>query len=172
MSKRKARHVIFALSAIAAIAVLSPASAGKALALEGPGRTLQPANLLQAKNDPVISATGDRVLRAFIPPYPGTVRVRWDVRSSDGSLVFSAAVVDHLSNCIQNTTSKAFAAKVCDLRVAPGMPLYVYASPDSATNTALLRNVRVYYRVADSDGKTVVYDLPLAELSVPSDQPQ
>jgi hypothetical protein len=52
------------------------------------------------------------------------------------------------------------------------MPLYVYASPDSATNTALLRNVRVYYRVADSDGKTVVYDLPLAELSVPSDQPQ
>ncbi len=168
-SKRRARHVMFA---IAAVAALSLVSAGKALALEGPGRALIPSQILQANVNALVAGdAGERVQRAFIPPYSGTVRVRWEVRSGDGTLVFTQAAVDHLAFCSKTTINTTFTSKGCDIRVAAGMPLYVFASPDSATNSASLRNVRVYYKVTDSDGKMIVYnDLPLIEAAQPRDQ--
>ena len=159
-SKRKARHVLFAFSAIAAVAVLSLVSAGNALALEGPGRALVPSQTpLQASVDAILTGSaGDPVQRAFIPPYSGTVRVRWEARSGDGTVVFSQATVSNLDVCYKTTTSKTFAPLGCDIRVAAGMPLYVFALPDAGNNTVSLRNVRVYYKLTDFDGKMIVYN--------------
>ena len=153
---------MFAVSAVAAIAVLSLVSAGKALALEGPGRALVPSpTLLQANVDAILTGgAGEFIQRAFIPPYSGTVRVRWQVRSGDGTMVFSAAGADRLGFCTNDTLSMTFVSKVCDIRVAAGMPLFVYASPDTNTNTTSLRNVRVYYKVVDSEGKMIVFNAP------------
>ncbi len=169
-SQRAAYRAVFTLAAVAVLS-LSP-QLGSALALEGPGRALAPSpTLLQAKNDPIIS--GEFVQRAFIPPYSGTVRVQWEVRSGDGTLVSGGAVVDHLSRCQKDTMSTTFTSKGCNIRVAAGMPLYIFASPDSVSNTASLRNVRVFYRVVDSDGKMIVYDgLPVLEAASSHDRPR
>jgi hypothetical protein len=171
-SQRAAYRAVFTLTAVAVLS-LSPVL-GSALALEGPGRALLPSQtLLQAKNDPIISATGEHVQRTFIPPYSGTVRVQWEVRSSDGTIVFGGAGVQGLAFCAKDTMSTTFTSKACHVRVAAGMPLYIFASPDSDTNTASLRNVRVYYRVVDSDGKMIVYDdLPVLEAAASHDRPQ
>jgi hypothetical protein len=82
------------------------------------------------------------------------------VRSVDGTLVYSGAMVDQLSFCALNTSSQAFVSKVCDVRVAAGMPLFVFAWPDVNANKASLRNVRVHYKIVDSDAKTVVFEAP------------
>jgi hypothetical protein len=143
-------------TAIAALAF----GIGPVLALDGPGRALVPSTTaLQVSNDAVlVGAAGEEVSRTFIPPYSGTVRVIWEVRSTDGSNVVSAAEVQHLSSCTKNTTGTGFLVRACNsLRVTGGMPITVSASPDQNTNRASLRNVRLYYTVRDSDGKAIVY---------------
>ena len=141
------------------VIVLSCLTPLSALALEGPGRALVPAATLQASVDAILNgAAGDPVQRAFIPPYSGTVRVRWEARSGDGTVVFAQAWVNNLDVCYKTTTSKTFAPLGCDVRVAAGMPLIVSGLPDAGNNTVSLRNVRVYYKVTDSDGKMTVYN--------------
>ena len=142
-------------TAIAALAF----GIGPALALDGPGRALVPSTTeLQVSNDDLLAgAAGEEVSRTFIPPYSGKVRVRWGVRSGDGSNVVSGAEVQHLSSCTRNSTGTGFVVKACDIRVTGGMPVTVSASPDQNTNTASLRNVRLYYTVRNSNGKAIVY---------------
>jgi hypothetical protein len=132
---------------------------GTAVALDGPGRALVPSTTnLQVSNDAVLTgAAGEEVSRTFIPPYSGIVRVQWEVRSGDGSNVVSTAEVRHLNSCTRNVIGTAFKMKACNIRVTGGMPVTVSASPDQITNTAALRNVRLYYVVRDSDGKAIVY---------------
>ena len=142
------------------VIVLSCLTPLSALALEGPGRALVPSQtILQASVNAIVTGEpGNQVVRAFIPPYSGTVRVRWEARSGDGTTVFTAAAASQLAFCDKDILSKTFVSKACDIRVAAGMPLYVFASPDVNTNTASLRNVQVYYKVVDSDGKMIVFD--------------
>jgi hypothetical protein len=142
-------------TAIAALAF----GIGPALALDGPGRELvKSTTVLQVSNDAILTgAAGEEISRTFIPPYSGTVRVRWEVRSLDGSNVVSTAEVKHLSFCPRKSTETGFILKACDIRVTGGMPITISASPDQNTNTASLRNVRLYYTVQDSDGKSIVY---------------
>jgi hypothetical protein len=141
-------------TAIAALAF----GIGPALALDGPGRALFPSTTLQVANDAILTgAAGKEVSRNFIPPYSGIVRVQWEVRSGDGSNVVSAAKVEHLFSCKKNSTGTAFVMMTCNVRVAGGMAVTVSASPDQVTNTASLRNVRLYYSLKDSDGKATAY---------------
>jgi hypothetical protein len=141
-------------TAIAALAF----GIGPALALDGPGRALFPSTTLQVANNALLTgAAGKEVRRNFIPPYSGIVRVQWEVQSGDGSNVVSAAEVEHLSSCKKNSTGTGFVMMTCNLRVAGGMAVTVSASPDQITNTASLRNVRLYYSLKDSDGKAIAY---------------
>jgi hypothetical protein len=141
-------------TAIAALAF----GIGPALALDGPGRALFPSTTLQVANDAILTgAAGKEVSRNFIPPYSGIVRVQWEVRSGDGSNVVSAAEVEHLFSCKKNSTATAFVMMTCNIRVAGGMAVTVSAAPTQATNTASLRNVRLYYSIKDSDGKAITY---------------
>jgi hypothetical protein len=129
---------------------------GTALALEGPGRALVPSNTKQVSKNPAITgAAGEEVSRTFVPPYSGTVRVKWEVQSGNGLNVVSGAEVPHLSSCTRSSTGTGFQAMSCNIRVAGGMPVTVSASPDQNTNTASLRNVGLYYTVEDADGKAI-----------------
>jgi hypothetical protein len=132
---------------------------GPALALDGPGRALVPSttNLQVSSNAVLTGAAGKEVSRTFIPPYSGTVRVQWEVRSADGSNVVSTAEVRHLSSCTRNATGAGFQVKACNIRVTGGMAVTISASPDQSTNTVSLRNVRLYYAVRNSNGKAIAY---------------
>jgi hypothetical protein len=147
---------------IAALSVLAM-GAGPVLALEGPGRELRASDtVLQLSSDAVLTsaAPGDAVQRSFIPPYSGVVRVKWEFSSGDGTEVFGSAKVTHLSSCERLTVSTAFVAKACNIRVAAGVPITISSEPDHVGNTASLRNVRLYYKVVDSDGLSIIYEAP------------
>jgi hypothetical protein len=132
-----------------------------ALALEGPGRALIASNTEQIANNPVQTATdGSTILVTFVPPYSGTVRVKWDFKSKDGTSVFSQADVPHLSNCVAESTGTAYSKGSCDVRVMGGMPITISAFASQTTNTAYLRNVSLSYKIVDSDGEIIPYQLP------------
>jgi hypothetical protein len=150
------------IAALCVLAIGTGANSGSAVALEGPGRALRASETpLQISNDPVLTgAAGDSVQRSFIPPYSGTVRVRWEFRSGDGTDVFSGVEVTHVSNCDRSTVSTAFVGKACNVRVVGGMPVTIFAAPKVGTNVVELRNVRLYYRVVDSTGEAITYEVP------------
>lgn len=132
-----------------------------ALALEGPGRALIASNTEQIANNPVQTATdGSTILVTFVPPYSGTVRVKWEFKSKDGTSVFSQADVSHISNCGAESTGTAYTKGSCDVRVMGGMPINISAFASQTTNTAYLRNVSLSYKIVDSDGEIIPYQLP------------
>jgi hypothetical protein len=132
-----------------------------ALALDGPGRALIAANTEQIANDPVQTATNNaQVGRTFIPPYSGTLRVKWDIKSKDGTEVFGDVFVSHLSDCSKSSTSMSYVTQSCDLRVTGGMPVNLVAAASQASNTVYLKNVSLNYKIVDSDGNTIPYESP------------
>ena len=135
---------------------------GTVSALEGPGRALLASNApLQISNDPVTtSQLGGGLQKAFIPPYSGTVRVKWEIRSHNGSAVPSEAYVQNLSQCGHQIMTMAFVQRVCTIRVTGGMPIVINAMVTDLNNQVSMRNVRLYYQVVDSDGASIVYELP------------
>ncbi len=153
------------IAAFCVLAIGTSANVGSALALDGPGRAVVASAAdddLRIANDPVLNGPpGNSIRRSFIPPYSGTVRVKWEVKSQDGTRVSSTAEVNHLSVCERPTSSAAFVQKFCNLRVTGGMPITVLASPDESANVASLRNVRLYYRVVNSRGESITTEVPL-----------
>ncbi len=154
------------IAALGILAIGTGANVGSALALEVPGRALVASAAdadLQIASDPVLSGNpGSSVHRSFIPPYSGTVRIKWEVRSGDGTTpVFSNVEVVHVSACSRPSSSGAFVQKFCNLRVAGGVPITLTAVPDENTNVASVRNVRLYYRVVNSRGEAIIYEVPL-----------
>ncbi len=149
------------IPALGVLAIGTGASVGSALALDGPGRALVASDTeLQIASDPVPDRRppGNGVGRSFIPPYSGTVRVKWEVRSGDGGQVFSSAGVAHLSDCARPTISQTFVLKACNIRVAAGVPITILASPSAGTTVTSIRRVRIFYRVVDFDGEAIIYD--------------
>ena len=139
---------------IVGLATLLLASA-PAFALDGPGRALTASNTLQIRGGPAqTSLPGDSVFNGFIPPYSGTVRVKWEVRSSDGTQVSVNVSVAHTSQCGDVTTSTSFVAQSCDLRVVGGFPIGIEANA-TGTATVTLRLVSLNYTVGDFDGKSI-----------------
>jgi hypothetical protein len=150
------------IAALSVLAAGTGASVGSALALEEPGRALVASDtVLQISNDPELTGeAGNSVQRSFIPPYSGIVRVTWEVRSVDGTPVSSSAQVIHVDSCQRPTGSTAFVTKVCNIRVAGGMPITITAQPSTGDTVPSLRNVRLYYRVINAKGVAINYDVP------------
>jgi hypothetical protein len=146
------RSVILAL-AVAAM------SATPALALDSRGRALLASDQVQFASNPALaSEPGGTVGKSFVPPYSGTIRVSWEVRSQDGTQVSVQLQVNHLSNCSDFTTSTSFVAQTCDIRVAGGMPLNVQAFA-GGTNIATLRRVVLHYDVVNANGRSIIWEL-------------
>jgi hypothetical protein len=136
-----------------------------AFALDGPGRALVASNTLQVANNPVTSssARGSGVVRAFIPPYSGTVRVKWELRSGNGTAVNAYVSVAHIGECSGATVmSTTPVSQTCDIRVLGGFPVVINAYPQDSMNIVYLRNVSLSYTVLDSDGKAIAFEVPPA----------
>jgi hypothetical protein len=144
------KNIVVALAAV----VLASAPA---VALDGPGRALVASDTLQLRGGPAqTSDPHSTVFNGFIPPYSGTVRVKWEVRSSDGTQVGVVVSVAHTSECDHVTSSTSFVAQSCDIRVVGGFPLAIEASSTGAA-TVTLRLVSLNYTVGDFDGKSIRY---------------
>jgi hypothetical protein len=150
------RHAIVGLALLAAAAT-------SAVALDGPGRALVVSNQIQLANNPALTGgPGSSVTRSFIPPYSGTVRLTWEIRSQEGANVEVDAFVEHLSNCSTDiVSSTSFVVQTCDIRVMAGMPVNVQAFPTSGTDVVTLRRVVLHYDVVDSNGKAIHWEVAL-----------
>lgn len=137
------------------------AGAGSALALDDPGRALVASNALRISNNPVVTGDpGSSFQQGFIPPYTGTVRIKWQTRSSTGQMVGVNASVHSLSSCGDTTTSTTFVTQTCDLRVVGGYPLVINAFSNDGGTSVSLRGVQISYDVIDFDGKAIRYENP------------
>jgi hypothetical protein len=138
------------------------AATTSASALDGPGRALIASNTIRASvTETVTGPAGSNIERSFIPPYSGTVRLTWQIRSKDGTQVGASASVTHLSNCPEAlTNSTTFVAQSCDIRVTGGMPVTVTGFANSGGNFVSLHNVAIRYNVVDFDGKPITWEVP------------
>ena len=92
-------------------------------------------------------------LKQFFVPYTGTVRVKWQSKSSDAAAAVTISVTSRLESCNAPTTSTAYQTDQCDIRVSAGDLLMIMAAANFTTpSTAFVRNVRVFYDVVDFDG--------------------
>ncbi len=97
-------------------------AAAPALALDGPGRALIASNTVQLAVLPVQSGEpGLLISKGFIPPYSGTVRLIWEIRSEDGSPVNTEALVSHMSQCPTMSTSSMTFVVQTESKVLPGL---------------------------------------------------
>src|SRR5690242_6838741 len=149
--------------AVLGLATLLLATA-PAVGLDAPGRALVASNAVQLRGGPAqTSDPGGNVFNGFIPPYSGTVRLKWEVRSSDGAQVGVQIQVPHTSQCVDSTTSTSFVAQSCDLRVVGGFPITIEATAQGdAGNTVTLRFLTLDYNVVNFDGKPIRYLEPPA----------
>jgi hypothetical protein len=145
---------------LAALAIAT----GPAIALDGPGRALVVSNNVRAAANAAIAGDpGEQVNRTFIPPYSGTVRLTWEIRSHDGTQVSASPFMIHVDGCPdRTTTSTSFVVQTCDIRVAGGAALIVRASTSNGANFVTLRRVQMKYDVVNSTGKTIDWELQLS----------
>jgi hypothetical protein len=138
------------------------AATGPVLALEGPGRSVVASNVLRISTNPAVTSNiGSSVVRAFIPPYSGTVRLKWEIKSSNGLSVSANVSVHSMSNCEeQTTTSTAFVVQTCDIQVAGGFPVVINASTSDGSTKVSLRRVEMLFTLLDSDGKPIRFEAP------------
>jgi hypothetical protein len=149
------KNVVLGLAALAT----APTSVA---ALDGPGRALVASDQVRLTvNDTLAGAPGATIARSFIPPYSGTVRLSWQIRSKDGTEVRARVSVEHVSQCDDATTSSTtFVTQTCDIRVAGGMPVTLAAMPFDGTNVVSLHGLQLRYTIMDSNGKAIPWELP------------
>ena len=121
---------------------------------EGPGRALAASNVLRLTADAQRSTTNSfpATLKQFYVPYTGTVRVKWQSRTSDATSAATVFVSSRVATCIVPTNSLAFQGDQCDIRVSAGDLVTVGASAQNMGTTAFIRLVRVHYDVVDFNG--------------------
>jgi hypothetical protein len=112
---------------------------------EGPGRALVASNVLRLSADTL--RTGQFITKEFIVPHAGIVRLRYQFRSDGtGTVSVSAGTsIDQNNSCSASTSSTAFQAKVCDIRVVAGDRLRVSGSSIMDPETFLFPNVSLRF---------------------------
>jgi hypothetical protein len=136
------------------------AGAGSALALDDPGRALVASDTLRIAYNPAVTGDpGISVRQSFIPPYTGTVRIKWQIKSSSGMSVGASADVHAISSCGNSTTSTTFVTQTCDLRVVGGYPVTVTGNTNDGGTSVTIRHVQMFYNVIDFDGKAIRYEV-------------
>lgn len=147
---------------LASAAILfSVVSSGATAQSQGPGRALVASNDLRLSAD--TQRFGFFVVKQFIVPHPGTVRLRYQFKS-DGSgpqtvsvTVTTAIELANDAACSATTTLTTFQTKVCDIKVVAGDRVRVEAhgladfiNPPIGQSTVFIRNVRLFWKVIDA----------------------
>jgi hypothetical protein len=116
------------------------------------GRALVPSNVLRASAD--AERSGGRVGYAFIVPFAGEIRIRWEFKS-DGSGATATSEAGGLAHsCEPSTTAASYQRAICNARVMAGERLFVEVGSLASYrgHIAYIRNVRIYYNVVDNPG--------------------
>src|ERR1044071_7226363 len=104
------------------VAALSFAGAGVGHALDGPGRALIVSNVLKLSAD--TQRSGFFIVKEFIVPYAGVVRMRYQFKSDgQGPQTITVGVsssIDFNNSCGTSTSATTFQSGVCDLKVVAG----------------------------------------------------
>ena len=149
----KERHSLF-IALVGGVSLLATAP-GALAQTEGPGRALAPSNNLRLSANTARSTTQTFpiTLKQFYVPYTGTVRVKWQSKTSNAAASITISVTSNLASCNAPTTSTVYQNDQCDIRVSAGGSLIIMAAANFfAPSTAFVRNVRVFYDVVDFDG--------------------
>jgi hypothetical protein len=137
-------------------AVLAGAASPTWAQTNNTGRALVVSNILQLSAD--TERCSAPVLKQFIVPYGGTVRVRWFLKKSGADGPVTAFVGSVINGCEPViTSSTTYEAHFCDLRVLAGDTVSVSGQGTFDPNTMLfsvpcLKNVRIYYNVINANG--------------------
>jgi hypothetical protein len=150
-----------ALGAVLVAAAILCAGAPEASAQSNDtGRALAASNTLKLSADTTECGSQTHTLvKEFIVPYAGTVRVRWQLNSDGSSGAQAIATIQSsINSCGSATTDTAFQAATCVLRVAKGdsVKIFVEGTFNGVTftnSTACIRNVRIHYDVINALGK-------------------
>jgi hypothetical protein len=129
-------------------------------ALEGPGRALMASNVLKLSAD--TQRSGFFIVKEFIVPYAGVVRMRYQFKS-DGLgpqtvTVSPTTSIDFNNSCGTTTSATTFQNGTCDLKVVAGDRVRFQAQgqmaifPATGQSTPTVRNVRLFWNVVDSAG--------------------
>jgi hypothetical protein len=116
------------------------------------GKALVPSNVLRASAD--AERSGGSVGYAFIVPFAGQVRIRWQFKSDGSGATARSGAGGMGHSCQPSTTAATYQQGVCDARVMAGDRLSVGASSLASYrgHVAYVRNVRIYYNVVDNLG--------------------
>jgi hypothetical protein len=139
-------------------AVLSCAAATAAFGADV-GRTLVASNVLKLAADTARSTGEATLVKQFLVPYAGMVRVKWELKS-DGTHTAFASVGSQIDTCpISENTLATFQSFSCDLRVVVGDIVQISAggqniAPDTFS-TAVTRRARVFFKVVNASGKGI-----------------
>jgi hypothetical protein len=116
------------------------------------GKALVPSNVLRASAD--AERSGGSVAYAFIVPFAGEIRIRWEFKS-DGSGATARSEAGGLAySCEPSTTAATYQRGLCNARVMAGERLLVGVGSLASYrgHIAYIRNVRIYYNVVDNPG--------------------
>jgi hypothetical protein len=153
------RHSIGGLAASVAFVIIMMMG-GAVAQTEGPGRALIPSNVLRLSADTLRSGTFG-VVKQFIVPHPGIVRLRYQFRSDgNGPQTVSVTVTTAIEGtndgaCSASTTLTTFQQKVCDIKVVAGDRVRIFATgvdniEPPGSSKIFIRNVRLFWNVVDA----------------------
>lgn len=120
------------------------------------GRSLVASNALKLSADTERSGAAV-VAKRFLVPFPGTVRVKWQIKSDGSGQPANLSVSTQIGTCSDSHSGANYKTGACDIRVVAGDIVEVSARGTQnfttfVFSTAFMRNVRVFYNVVDSTG--------------------
>jgi len=140
-------------AAVWSLAMASGASAQ----LNDAGRALVASNTLRLSAD-TLRTGGTTLVKEFIVPYAGVVRVKWEMRSGAAGKTATAIIASAIDACTSTNSTTTFQMEQCDLRVVAGDSVKAHAQgefvsmPVPGFSPTAMRNVRVYYNVVNATG--------------------
>jgi hypothetical protein len=116
--------------------------------------------LLVASNNLKLSADAERsssflptLVKQFVIPYAGVVRVSLELKSSNLGAPVNARVTSQIDNhCVASTMSTTYATFTCNVRVVAGDMVEVRVESVIPAFFGFVKNVRMYYNILDSAG--------------------
>jgi hypothetical protein len=137
--------------AVGLVAVMTSAAAAQDPAN---GKMLVVSETIQLESESLVASDGttQSIIKRFLVPFRGLVRVEWKVRkTAAGNAAAFVFVESALESCIgatnQNTESTTFVTGFCALRVATGDVVQVWVQGSNDSSNALLKDVRLLYDV-------------------------
>jgi hypothetical protein len=154
MTKRDTSVLRIAAATVFTAAILTTGSAQDARAVDpANGKMLALSNVQRLASDAEVASAANipSSAKRFLVPFRGFVKVRWQVKSSNGGTQVNVNVGSAVDACFsgpnQSTDSADYVQGSCALRVATGDIVEVTVASSAMGTNGLLRNVRLFYDV-------------------------